>query len=101
MHIGVKAIMAALTAVAIVIPIRSGYADAFSDDCVAAGGGMFKAEDCTCIGGKATGDDRADLIAFFKASAAEQKGGPKPDENDPQMQRGFAALNKHGEACMK
>lgn len=101
MHIGVKAFATVLVAAAIAVPLRSSAADEFSEACVAAGGGMFKEKECTCIGGKADSDERVDLMAFFQANIEADKKGTKPDESDPQLQKGFAALNKHGEACMK
>jgi hypothetical protein len=99
MHIGAKAFAAAFAVAAIAVPLRSGWADEFAEKCVAAGGGMFKEKECACIGGKAESDERADLIAFFEANIKADKNGTKPDENDPQLQKGFAALNKYGEAC--
>ena len=102
MHIGVKALSVALATAAIAIPVGFSWADDFADQCVAAGGGMFKEKECACIGDKVdSDDDRADLIAFFDANIKADKDGTKPDENDPQLQRGFAALNKYGESCMK
>jgi len=92
------AVGAAFCALAAVMPA---VASPLTDAC-GASGGMFTAEDCTCLDGKiATPADRTDLTAFFQANANEVKGGPKPDENDPQMKRGFEALNKYLAQCVK
>jgi hypothetical protein len=81
------------------VPVR---ADDFADQCVAAGGGMFEAKDCTCMKDKIASDDERDnLIAFFQANIEADKNGKKPDENDPQLQKGFALLNEYLGKCMK
>ena len=49
----------------------------------------------------ASDEDRATLIAFFQASADADKNGTKPDENDPQLKKGFALLNDYLGKCMK
>ncbi|HEV8032401.1 MAG TPA: hypothetical protein VGP42_15420 [Stellaceae bacterium] len=83
-------------------PARTAWADDFGDACVAGGGGMFEAKDCTCMADKiASDEDRATLIAFFQASADADKNGTKPDENDPQLKKGFALLNDYLGKCMK
>lgn len=67
-----------------------------------ASGGMFTAGDCTCLDGKVAAEpERVDLTAYFQANANEVKGGPTPNENDPQMKRGFEALNKYLAQCLK
>ena len=94
------ALAVAVTAL-VAAPARTGWADAFSDACVAAGAGMFEAKDCTCMGGKvASDDDRANLMAFFQANIEATKSGGKPDENDPKLQKGFALLNDYLGKCM-
>jgi hypothetical protein len=35
------------------------------------------------------------------ANIEADKNGKKPDENDPELQMGFAALNKYMEQCTK
>jgi hypothetical protein len=93
---------AAVTVLVVAAPTRTGWADDFADQCVAAGAGMFEAKDCTCMKGKiASDDDRDNLIALFQANIDEAKGGAKPDENDPQLQKGFALLNDYLGKCMK
>jgi hypothetical protein len=84
----------------VAVPVRTGWADAFSDACVAAGAGMFEAKDCTCMGGKVASDDRANLMAFFQANIEATKSGGKPDESDPKLQKGFALLNDYQGKCM-
>ena len=77
-------------------------ASEFADKCVAAGQGMLTEPECRCVDENiAESDQRADLTAFFDANIAEQKGGPKPDENSPELKRGFEALNGAMAQCMK
>lgn len=76
---------------------RTAAASAFTDSCIAGGGGMFEAKDCSCMESKAGADDQTTLTAFFKANAP----GSKPDEALPQMQKGMELLNKYLGQCMK
>jgi hypothetical protein len=93
---------AAVVGLVVAVPARPGWADDFTDACVAGGGGLFEAKDCTCVKGKiASDDDRDNLIAFFQASIEADKNSKKPDENDPQLQKGFALLNEYLGKCMK
>ena len=50
--------------------------------------------------GTVSDDDRANLMAFFQANIEATKSGGKPDENDPQLQKGFALLNAYLGKCM-
>ena len=93
---------AALVVLVVAVPPRTSWADDFSDVCVAGGGGMFEAKDCACMKGKiASDEDRDTLIAFFQANVQADKNGTKPDENDPQLQKGFTLLNDYLGKCMK
>lgn len=97
--LGLASVIAALM---IATPSRTGWADDFADKCVAAGGGMFEAKDCACMKGKiASDEDRDNLVAFFEANIEANKNGTKPDENDPQLQKGFALMNDTLGKCMK
>jgi hypothetical protein len=84
------------------VPVLGASASEFTDKCAAASQGMFNDQDCNCMDGRAAApDERQDLLVFFDANIAEQKGGPKPDENSPQIKRGSAALNKLLDQCLK
>ncbi len=92
----------AVAVLVVAAPSRTGWADDFADKCVAAGGGMFEAKDSTCMKGKiASDEDRDNLVAFFEANIEANKNGTKPDENDPQLQKGFALMNDTLGKCMK
>ena len=45
---------------------RTAAASAFTDSCVAGGGGMFEAKDCACMESKAGADDQPRLTASSK-----------------------------------
>ena len=82
-------------------PLSVALAGDFTESCVAGGGGLLEEKDCACMNDKATGGDRTDLIAFFDANTAEQKGGPAPDASNPRMQKGMELLNKFMSECLK
>ena len=84
------------------VPAWMVRADEFADKCVAAGAGMFEAKDCACMKDKIASDDERDnLVAFFQANIEADKNGKKPDETDPELQKGFALLNDYLGKCMK
>jgi hypothetical protein len=84
------------------ISVLKTSASEFTDKCTAASQGMFNDQDCNCMDSRAAApDERQDLLAFFDANIAEQQGGPKPDENSPQIKRGSTVLNKLLDQCLK
>lgn len=97
--------LATAAAVALMLGVgsaRVAVANEFTDSCVAGGGGLFEAKDCTCLDGKATDKgDRDSLIAYFKVNAAVMKGGTPPSGSDDAMSKGTTLLTKYLGECVK
>jgi hypothetical protein len=98
-------LLASVAAVALMLGVgsaRVAVANDFTDACVAGGGGLFEAKDCSCLDGKATAKpDRESLIAYFKVNAAVLKGGTPPSGSDDAMSKGTTLLSKYLGDCMK
>ena len=67
----------------------------FGEICPKGMGGLYTAENCTCMAGKSTAEERDDMAYFF-ASLDD------PTLLDLQKAgRGSEAVTKHGAACAK
>jgi hypothetical protein len=76
-------------------PVSSAEPPEFDKICPKAMGNAYTSEDCTCMAGKATADERDDMAYFFASTDDDtltdlQKAG-----------RGGAAVTKYGAACAK
>jgi hypothetical protein len=83
------------------LPRGAALAADFPDQCLEGGGGMFSKEECACLDDNVEDDDRADMVALFKAALKAKEAGKDLDDSNPTFQKGIAAIQKYEKKCSK